>query len=108
MDPRRYLIFFLINFLVEWCQSHVWGPIFDPSYDHLYKCDHFGNIYIYIYLYEGREKGKGKRAFLKGRIGSPINGIMQLYDSPIILIDFDLLWAWQNLWGYGMMILTKF
>ena len=55
MGPGRYLIFFL---------NHVWGPIFDPSYDHFYKCDHFGNKCIYIYMREGkkgREKGKGKR-----------------------------------------------
>ena len=24
------------------------------------------------------------------------------------LINFDPLWAWQNLWGYGRIILTKF
>ena len=52
---------------------HVWGPIFDSSYDHFYKCDHFGNkciTYIYIYMREGkkgREKGKGKREEKKGR-----------------------------------------
>ena len=23
-------------------RNHVWGPIFDPSYDHIHKCDHFG------------------------------------------------------------------
>ena len=43
------------------------GPIFDLSYDHLYKCDHFGNKCVYIYIYEGREKGKGKREEKKGR-----------------------------------------
>ena len=35
-------IFFLIKFPVEWHQNHVWKPIFDPSYDHFYKCEHFG------------------------------------------------------------------
>ena len=34
---------FLIKFPVEWRQNHVKGPIFDPSYYHFYKCDHFGN-----------------------------------------------------------------
>ena len=43
MDPKRYLIFFLIKFPVECRQNHVWGPSFDPSYDHIYKCVHFGN-----------------------------------------------------------------
>ena len=42
MGLGRYLIFFLIKFPVEWRQNHVWGPIFDPSYDHIYKCDYFG------------------------------------------------------------------
>ena len=60
-NPRRYLIFFLIKFPVEWRQIHVWAPIFDPSYDHFYKCDHFGN------KCEGREKGKGQREGKKGR-----------------------------------------
>ena len=41
MDPGRYLIFSLIKFPVEWCQNHVWRPIFDPSYDHIYKNVHF-------------------------------------------------------------------
>ena len=41
-NPRRYLIFFLIKFPVEWRQNHVWGPIVDPSYGHIYKCDYFG------------------------------------------------------------------
>ena len=43
MVPGRYLIFFLIKFPFEWRQNHVWGPIFDPSHDHIYKCVHFGN-----------------------------------------------------------------
>ena len=38
----RWLIFFLVKFPVECRQNYVWGPIFDPSYDHIYKCDHFG------------------------------------------------------------------
>ena len=43
MRPGGYLIFFfLVNFPVEWRQNHVWGPIFDPSYVHIYKCDYFG------------------------------------------------------------------
>ena len=33
----RYLIFFLVKFPVDCRQNHVWGPIFVPSYDHLYK-----------------------------------------------------------------------
>ena len=41
MAPRRYLIFFLVKFPVEWRQNHVWGPIFDPSYDHVFKSVHF-------------------------------------------------------------------
>ena len=36
-NPGRYLIFFLIKFPVECRYNHVWGPIFDPSYDHIYK-----------------------------------------------------------------------
>ena len=35
----RYLIFFLIKFPFECRQNHVWGPIFDLSYDHIHKCD---------------------------------------------------------------------
>ena len=27
------------KFPVECRYNHVWGPIFDPSYDHFYKCD---------------------------------------------------------------------
>ena len=37
----RYLIFFLMKFPVECRQNHVWRPIFDPSYDHIYKNVHF-------------------------------------------------------------------
>ena len=62
-NPGRYIIFCLIKFPVEWCQNHVWGLIFDPSYNHFYKCDHF-------VMREGkkeREKGKGKREGKKGR-----------------------------------------
>ena len=43
MDPGRYLIFFVVKFPVECRQNHVWGPIFDPSHDHIYKCVHFKN-----------------------------------------------------------------
>ena len=39
---REVFIFFLIKFPVECHQNHVWRTIFDPSYDHIYKCDHFG------------------------------------------------------------------
>ena len=35
------LIFFLVKFPVEWRQNHVWGPVFVPSYDHVYKNIHF-------------------------------------------------------------------
>ena len=28
--------------------------------------------------------------------------------KPFISINFDPLWAWQNLWGHGRIILTKF
>ena len=52
---REVSHFFLVKFPFEWRQNHVWGPIFDPSYDNFYKCDHFGN----------REKGKGKREGLR-------------------------------------------
>ena len=31
-----------MKFHVECRQNHVWGPIFDLSYDHICKCDHFG------------------------------------------------------------------
>ena len=43
-NPGRYLIFLLIKFPIEWHQNHVWGTIFDPNYDHIYKCDYFGYI----------------------------------------------------------------
>ena len=43
MGPGRYLIFFLLKFPVECRRNHVWRLIFDSSYDHFYKCDHFGN-----------------------------------------------------------------
>ena len=32
---------FLMKFHVAWRQNHVWGCIFDPSYDHIYK-----NVYF--------------------------------------------------------------
>ena len=52
-NPGRYLIFFLIKFPVE-CR---WGPIFVPSYDHIYK-----NILVC--------KGKGREEARKeGRKG---------------------------------------
>ena len=57
MGPGRYLIFFLTKFPVECRQNHVWGPIFDHSYDHIYKSIHFCKG-------KGRE-GKGR----KGRKG---------------------------------------
>ena len=50
----------------------------------------------------------------KGSTGSPINGVMHFYDPQqkclkiIILINTGPRWAWQNLWGYGRMILSKF
>ena len=37
-----YHFFFLIKFPVECARNPDWRPIFDPSYDHIYKCDHFG------------------------------------------------------------------
>ena len=40
--PREVAHLFFIKFPVEWRQNLVWGPIFDPSYDHIYKCDYFG------------------------------------------------------------------
>ena len=40
-NPGRYLIFFLIKFPFECRRNHVWSPIFDPSYDHIYK-----NVYF--------------------------------------------------------------
>ena len=52
-NPGRYLIFLLIKFPFEWRQNHVWGPIFDPSYDHIYKNIHFCKC-------KGRE-GKGRK-----------------------------------------------
>ena len=42
MDPGRYPIVFLMKFPVEWHRNYVWGPIFDPSYDHFTKCKHLG------------------------------------------------------------------
>ena len=42
--PGRYLIFFLVKFPVECRQNHVWGPIFGPSYDHIYKNVHLDQI----------------------------------------------------------------
>ena len=41
INPRRYLIQILIKFPFECHRNHVWKPIFDPSYDNFYKCDHF-------------------------------------------------------------------
>ena len=37
----RYPIKFLIKFPFECHRNHVWGSIFDPSYDNIYKCDYF-------------------------------------------------------------------
>ena len=31
-----------------------------------------------------------------------------MIESSDNLTNFDPPWAWQNLWGYGTMILTKF
>ena len=42
INTGRYLIQILIKFLVECHRNHVWGPIFDPCYDHFHKCEHFG------------------------------------------------------------------
>ena len=41
INTGRYLIQILIKFPFECHRNHVWGPIFDPSYDHFSKCDHF-------------------------------------------------------------------
>ena len=39
--PREVSQFlFLIKFLVGCPYNHVWEPIFDPSYDHIYKNIH--------------------------------------------------------------------
>ena len=62
INPGRYLIFFLIKFPVEWCQNHVWAPIFDISYDHIYKCDYFGYT-------DGRADGRAD-----GRTGGRADG----------------------------------
>ena len=43
-NPGRYLIVFLIKFPIECRQHHVWRPIFDPSYDHVYKSVHFVKV----------------------------------------------------------------
>ena len=44
INPGRYPIFLLIKFPFECHRNHVWGPIFDPSYDHIYKSVHFVEI----------------------------------------------------------------
>ena len=36
-NPGRYLIFCLIKFPFECRRNHVWGPIFEPSYEHIHK-----------------------------------------------------------------------
>ena len=41
--PAGIPFLFLVNFPVECRQNHVWGSIFDPSHDHIYKCVHFEN-----------------------------------------------------------------
>ena len=58
--PGRYLIFFLVKFPVECCQNHVWEPIFDPSYDHIYKNIHFCKG-------KGRQAREGKGREAEGR-----------------------------------------
>ena len=40
--PGRHPIVLLVKFPVEWHRNYVWGPIFDPSYDHFTKCKHLG------------------------------------------------------------------
>ena len=55
---------------------------------------------------------RSTRGFLREVHGAPINGILNFMNpqkclQTLILINFDLLWAWQNLWGYCRMILTK-
>ena len=39
--PREVSHFCLMKFHVECRQNHVWGYIFDPSYDHIYKTNTF-------------------------------------------------------------------
>ena len=57
MDPGRHPIVLLLKFPVEWHRNYVWGPIFDPSYDHFTICKHFGiDSLIYSYIYTAAPK----------------------------------------------------
>ena len=42
--PGGISFYCLVKFPVECRQNHVWGPIFGPSYDHIYKNVHLGQI----------------------------------------------------------------
>ena len=48
INPGRYPIFLLIKFPFECHRNHVWGPIFDPSYDHFHKCEQFGQHVVVL------------------------------------------------------------
>ena len=65
-SPRRYLIFVLFKFPFECRRDHVTGPIFDSSYDHIYKTIHFCKG-------KGREEGR-KEGRTEGRKGGREEG----------------------------------
>ena len=80
-NPRRYLIFFLIKFPFECRRNPVGVPIFDPSYDNIYKNIHFckgkaregegreGREGRGREGKEGREEGRRKKGGKEGREG---------------------------------------
>ena len=64
---REVSHFFLIKFPLECRRNHVWGPIFDPSYDHIQK------TYIFVKVREGRKEGM-KGGSKEGRKGGREEG----------------------------------
>ena len=44
--PQEVSHFFLVKFPVECRQNHVWGPIFVPSYDHIYQSMYFAKVQL--------------------------------------------------------------
>ena len=80
MGPRRYLIFFLMKFPIEWRQNHVWGCICDPSYDHIYKNIHFCKGWI------------GWQPRLKRASKTMSNGIFKVPNAWILVDFMRVLW----------------
>ena len=101
INPGRYLIFSLIKFPFECYRNHVWGPIFDPNYDHIYKCDYFGYT-------DGRAGGWSAGRTVgraDGRAGGRSGGRTI---GRAALNKVGARWVCQSHWGHGRKLLAKF